>query len=1801
MKTLLKRHLLSKHSPFQHTYLHFFSTPRTLRHLLAIILLSAGLLALLPFWGGLISEAQSAPQITSLSPSQTSVGQVPKKITILGSGFAAGAQVEVSSSASTSTIAAKVSSSTQLVIKGKKLPAAFFSQDGQLRLVVISNGQRSNAFTFTIGNGGSTGGGVQFQSVDPVLQEGGTLQVRAQVVDSQGNPVPGTVTYESGSPEIATVDTSTGLVRGVTRGFATITARSGNLSAGLTVTVTRIENSNDTNNGDLVLIRDQAGRLYTSNPTRHIINRRDGFGQAIRLFAGRDQTPGNLDGTLTQALFNSPIGLSIDDRNGRIYVADTANHIIRAMLPSGNVITIAGIKNQAGSTDGPVTTATFRNPRAVEVDLGGNLYVADTENHTIRYIDFSTNTVSTIAGVAGQAGLQDGVGTGARFSRPTGLRLSPDKRILNVSDAGNGVVRQVTRNGEVRTIRQNQSRGLSRSAYSPHLQTGGGAFQFTNPQAVGVDSTGNVYVGDQKGVAILLQRQGDFFDSVSLAPIGVLGSPSSFSVAGADAITLNTTGPSLSRVTVSPPEITSITPNQTPIRTSVPVTIRGRNFAPESVVLIDGVPATDVIFDNATQLRVTTPANEASGPQILTVQHRGGIAQTQFTYLPPDLSAISAGSITTFIGGGRFAGDGGPGLQSPLIAPGGIVVDGAGNLLIADTKSSRIRKLAYDTSIITTIAGTGQSTPNFLIDVNNKLATSVPVSFPSDVTVDIKGDIYLIARFSAQIYKINGQTGTLTVVAGTGIAGFSGDGGLATRARFSASMFALQVDRSGNIFVVDGGNQRIRRISPQGTVTTIAGNGQPGNTGDNGPATAAAINVDNPDIPLTGAQCAVDRDGNFFFADTFNSVVRRIDARSGIITRVVGTGTPGTTRDNVLALQNPLQSPVGVFVADNGDLYVTDTDSAQVWRVDATTKIMRLVAGTGVQGVGGEGTLATNSALRVPTATVVDGAGGIFISDSGNNRVRKIDSRTQIIRTIIGGDTRAIIGDSGSAIRARLVTPTDVAVSATGNYFVGDPNDGRVRLTRGGTNPIQTIAGNGELNPNQPQTGVPANSVSVNAQGIDVAINGDLLIADQFLGAIWRVNSAGILSRVAGNPEGSPQDGIPALSAFIRPLDVAVDGAGNIYFSEGETVFGVPSRIRRIDAQSGILTTVAGTGIPGFSGDGGAAFNAQLNEPEDLAIDRDGNLFICDAQNNRIRRVDARTRVITTVAGTGNPDFNGESGTATAINLGSPSGLAIDGSGNLFISDYLSLRIRRVQLSTNQLTTIAGVDSLDYKGDGGPARNASLFITFGLAVDRSGNLLIADTGNNRVRIIKSAASPAVNPGVGPTGGILNSDITETEPNDLPTNAQALSGTTITVNGNVNPGDSGGTFIQFGDNTQDRIEDLYRITIPSTMTVALALDWAQTSADLDLYLFNNSLVPGSANAAIVDASASETLKPERIGPRILQPGTYYIGVSRFDQSNSLATSYQLRFASQPGGTSQTLSLDDGRAELFFASGTIIFANRLTPPSYPATLNQVLLSVNNRATAQPASAVGSIVRIIVYSVDTSGQRTLQGVENFLITNDGTTPDFTANTFNITDVTIQNGSFLVGYQVVQPNSSGVSPFATVDSTSPKRNTFISVDNGTTFAELVSQNNQMGNLLLRGEVTLFNNTLQVVSPDSTPFEGLSQSVSMQQLQAIEAAPTPPVKQLIGLHRLNLESIATRHEITLELADPAGISSVEALINRGENEHWIPIEIRRQSFDPITRLWTITVTSQPEYKAFRYRNQHGWLSNVKETSPSAN
>jgi sugar lactone lactonase YvrE len=224
--------------------------------------------------------------------------------------------------------------------------------------------------------------------------------------------------------------------------------------------------------------------------------------------------------------------------------------------------------------------------------------------------------------------------------------------------------------------------------------------------------------------------------------------------------------------------------------------------------------------------------------------------------------------------------------------------------------------------------------------------------------------------------------------------------------------------------------------------------------------------------------------------------------------------------------------------------------------------------------------------------------------------------------------------------------------------------------------------------------------------------------------------STGIITTVAGNGiPGYSGDGGPATSASLSgPSGVVVDATGNLLIADSSNY-----RIRRVDASTGIITTVAGNGIRGFSGDGGPATSASLS-PIGVAVDATGNLFIADTGNHRIRRVDESTGIITTVAGNGIRGFSGDGGPATSASLNYPTGVAVDGSGNLFIADAANNRIRWVDASTGIITTVAGNGMPDYSGDGGPATSASLNGPSGVVVDAAGNLFIADNDNKRIRL-----------------------------------------------------------------------------------------------------------------------------------------------------------------------------------------------------------------------------------------------------------------------------------------------------------------------------------------------------------------------------------------------------------------------------------------------------------------------------------
>jgi sugar lactone lactonase YvrE len=351
------------------------------------------------------------------------------------------------------------------------------------------------------------------------------------------------------------------------------------------------------------------------------------------------------------------------------------------------------------------------------------------------------------------------------------------------------------------------------------------------------------------------------------------------------------------------------------------------------------------------------------------------------------------------------------------------------------------------------------------------------------------------------------------------------------------------------------------------------------------------------------------------------------------------------------------------------------------------------VVGNGTEGLSGDGGPATAAQLRYPFHMVTDTAGNLFIADTGSNRIRKV-TPAGVISTIAGIGSISIGsgGDGGPATSAELATPESVAVDAAGNVYIADYDNSRVRkVTLNGT--IQTVAGNGYWGFGG--DGGPATSARIpHPAGIAVDTSGNLYIADESNNRIRMVTPAGMISTVAGNGgyEYFGGDGGPATSAQLyHPRGVAVDPEGNLFISDSGN-----SRIRKV-TPAGVISTVAGNGIEGYSGDGGPATAAQLKWPNGITVDTAGNLFIADTRDHRIRKV-TPAGVISTIAGNGMAAYEGDGGPATSAKLGTPYGVAVDSAGNLFIADTYNHRIRSVAGAGGSVTM-----DVTLSGEGGAA------------------------------------------------------------------------------------------------------------------------------------------------------------------------------------------------------------------------------------------------------------------------------------------------------------------------------------------------------------------------------------------------------------------------------------------------------------------------------------------------------------------
>ena len=339
------------------------------------------------------------------------------------------------------------------------------------------------------------------------------------------------------------------------------------------------------------------------------------------------------------------------------------------------------------------------------------------------------------------------------------------------------------------------------------------------------------------------------------------------------------------------------------------------------------------------------------------------------------------------------------------------------------------------------------------------------------------------------------------------------------------------------------------------------------------------------------------------------------------------------------------------------------------------------------------------------------------------------------IMTVAGNNTSGFSGDGGAARSAQLALPFSVALDSSGNLYIADQANSRIRkVSSSGT--ISTLAGNGTIG-YLGDGGTAASAELDDPEGVAVDSGGNVYIADTLNGVIRKVSTSGTITTVAGSNSdpGFGGDNGPAINAQMSDSSaIAVDSAGNFYFTDV-----LNERIRRVAASGGVITTVAGNGSAGISGDGGVATSAAINNPDGLAVDAAGNVYIADTANNRVRKLTIATGILTTIAGSGtSPGFAGDGGPAKSALLNNPKGVAVDAAGNVFVADTFNQRIRVIS-TAGIITTIAGNGFAGYQGDGGPAVTAELQFPTGLAMGPNGVIYVADGQNNVVRLLTPPA------------------------------------------------------------------------------------------------------------------------------------------------------------------------------------------------------------------------------------------------------------------------------------------------------------------------------------------------------------------------------------------------------------------------------------------------------------------------------
>ena len=1018
--------------------------------------------------------------------------------------------------------------------------------------------------------------------------------------------------------------------------------------------------------GPTALTVDASNNIYVADSGNHSIRRLSadatGTNWIVTTLAGGG-APGSLNGTNTAARFDNPTGIAVDGA-GRLYIADQDNYCVRLITPDSTgtnwvVSVYAGAFGMPGDADGDSAAARFFSPNSVALDDATNLYVADGGNFSVRMIS-PAGLVSTIAGSFGGA---DGSGTNIGFNFPCGLAVDGATNVY-VSDFFNDTIRRLTRTGiDWSSVTLAGLAGVSGNS------NGIGSlarFDFDNapldPNGLAVDGAGNVYIADSGNSRIRL--------GTPFAGLLLTAAPQSQAVLAGTNITLAAS-----------------------VAGTVPLSYQwyngGRPIAGATNVdltLMD-VPT------NASGSYVLTVTNgvglvTSSPPAVLTVElplaigtlagltatgSADGLGAVARFFLPASLAVDSAGhvfvadtdndtirqiapdgTVRTLAGSPQTAGTlDGAGRAALFSKPYGVAVDSAGNIFVADTYNQVLRQISPggQTATIAGVAGLAGYR-------NGPSSTNVPLpalfNYPYAVAVDGFENIYVADTVNNVVRKLAG--GHVETLAGNGQAGSLN--GLGTNAEFSVPV-GLAVDSGGSLYVAEYGNDTIRRISPFGLVSTVAG--VAGLSGNSDGTNSVARFFEPEGI-------AVDAATNLYVADTGNHTVRKISLDSTGANWVIMTlaGSPGQSGDiDGAGSAARFYYPEGMAVDSAGNVYVGDSINRTIRKISPAGFVTTL-AGPGGSYGSADGTVL-NARFDEPYGVAVDASANLYVADTFNNTIRLLTTAGTV--TTLAGQAGLAGSADGTNGAARFDEPTGLAVDAASNVYVADYANSTLRkITPAASSPIwvvSTLAGKAGV------TGFangPGGS-AVFSHPYGVAVDGamNVYVSDYGNQLIRLIDSNGVVSTYAGrlNTAGY-KDALGTNALFDYPTGIALDGATNLYVADaGNEV------IRRI-APGGATTTLAGTHAMAGSRDGNAAL---FNNPQGVAASAGGFVFVADTANNVIREITPGGEV-TTVAGLAG-FVGGGNGVASMAQFNEPIGLAVDSAGNVYVADVQNNAIRQ--------------------------------------------------------------------------------------------------------------------------------------------------------------------------------------------------------------------------------------------------------------------------------------------------------------------------------------------------------------------------------------------------------------------------------------------------------------------------------------------------------------------------------------------